>query len=196
MLATRGIRVVGEAATGRDALRLVTESRADLVLLDMKLPDDDGLAVLRRLKEVAPNTRVLVVTMHDDPALVRRAIEAGAAGYLLKGASRAELLTAIRAVRDGEAALAQGLLQAAVGHAKAGEGHPPAGDLPTDEALLPVERAVLRLLAAGRTNKQIAAELRWSVGTVKKYIQRILEKLHASDRTQAAVTALRQGILR
>jgi len=97
MLEPAGVRVVGEAGTGEGALRAAAASEPEVVLLDLELPDLDGLAVLRRLKARAPDTAVLVITMHDDPALVRRAVEAGASGYVLKGVGRRELLAAVEA---------------------------------------------------------------------------------------------------
>lgn len=191
MLAGESVRVVGEAGTGAEAVRAVSMLAPDLVLLDLELPDLDGIAVLRELKESAPRVPVLVVTMHDDPRLVRRAVGAGAAGYILKGAGRRELLAAVAAVRDGDSVLDPRLLRALAG---AG----PADGAPTDalaEPLTAVERAVLELIAAGLTNREIGEQMRWSVATAKKYVQRILEKLEVSDRTQAAVVAVRRGLL-
>lgn len=191
MLAGESVRVVGEAGTGAEAVRAVRMLAPDLVLLDLELPDLDGIAVLRELKESAPRVPVLVVTMHDDPRLVRRAVGAGAAGYILKGAGRRELLAAVAAVRDGDSVLDPRLLRALAG---AG----PADGATTDalaEPLTAVERAVLQLIAAGLTNREIGEQMRWSVATAKKYVQRILEKLEVSDRTQAAVVAVRRGLL-
>lgn len=191
MLAGESVRVVGEAGTGAEAVRAVSMLAPDLVLLDLELPDLDGIAVLRELKESAPRVPVLVVTMHDDPRLVRRAVGAGAAGYILKGAGRRELLAAVAAVRDGDSVLDPRLLRALAG---AG----PADGATTDalaEPLTAVERAVLQLIAAGLTNREIGEQMRWSVATAKKYVQRILEKLEVSDRTQAAVVAVRRGLL-
>jgi len=193
MLTADGVEVVGEAASGADALRDVRERSPDVVLLDLELPDLDGVTVLARLKESAPRIPVLVVSMHDETELVRRAIDAGAAGYILKGAGRRELLASVRAVRDGGSVLDPALLRGVTG---LGEREPlsvargPAGEAPS-----PVERELLRLIAQGLTNREIAARLRWSPATVKKYVQRILEKLGVSDRTQAAVEALRRGWL-
>jgi DNA-binding NarL/FixJ family response regulator len=128
--------------------------------------------------------------MHDDAALVRRAIEAGAAGYVLKGIDRRELLAAVHAIRDGESVLDPALLRSVVA-APAGGGP----DAVTGEPLTRVELETLGLLAAGLTNREIAERMRWSVSTAKKYVQRILDKLDVSDRTQAAVVAVRRGLL-
>jgi DNA-binding NarL/FixJ family response regulator len=211
MLTGDGVEVVAEAGTGADAVRLAGESAPDLVLLDVELPDVDGLTVLSRIKEVSPSVPVLVVSMHDHPRLVRRAIAAGAAGYVLKGIGRRELLGAVRAVVDGDCVLDPVLLRAVLSEVvpvdptptptpdREGPSLPgrwrrpgPGGD---ETWLTPVERDVLRFMADGLTNRQIAERMRWSVGTAKKYVQRVLEKLGASDRTQAAVAAVRRGLL-
>jgi DNA-binding NarL/FixJ family response regulator len=189
MLSGDEVEVVAEAGTGAEAVERAVALSPGLVLLDVELPDMDGLETLTHLKTQAPRTAVLMVSMHDDPAMVRRAVEAGAAGYILKGIGRRELLAAVRAVRDGDSELDPALLRSL---AKPG---------PRDavdrgaEPLTRVELETLALLAAGLTNREIAERMRWSVGTVKKYVQRILEKLHVSDRTQAAVVAVRQGLL-
>jgi DNA-binding NarL/FixJ family response regulator len=190
MLSGDEVEVVAEAGTGADAVERAVALQPDLVLLDVELPDMDGLETLLHLKAQAPRTAVLVVSMHDDPSMVRRAVEAGAAGYVLKGIGRRELLAAVRAVRDGDSVLDPALLRSL-----AKPGSPDAVDRGGAELLTRVELETLALLAAGLTNREIAERMRWSVGTVKKYVQRILEKLHVSDRTQAAVVAVRQGLL-
>ncbi|MGH7324994.1 MAG: response regulator [Candidatus Rokuibacteriota bacterium] len=189
MLSGDIVEVVGEAGDAREAIRLATELRPDLVLLDVELPDMDGLAVLRRIKDTMPRVPVLVVTMHDEPARVREAVTSGAAGYVLKGVGRRELLAAVRAVCNGESVLEPRLLQSLVAEAPR-----PPGDRQQAQ-LTPVEREVLRLVAAGLTNREIGERMRWSLGTAKKYVQRVLERLDVSDRTQAAVVAVRQGLL-
>src|SRR5207245_342031 len=112
MLEPAGVDVVGEAGTGEDALRLAAALRPEIVLLDLELPDLDGLAVLQQLKAAERRTAVLVITMHDDPALVRRAVEGGASGYVLKGVGRGELLSALEVVRHGGSLLDPPLLRA------------------------------------------------------------------------------------
>ncbi|HXJ83795.1 MAG TPA: response regulator transcription factor [Candidatus Methylomirabilis sp.] len=188
MLGSTGVDIVGEAGSGAQALVEAADRRPDVVLLDLELPDMDGLAVLRQIKQHQPKLPVLVVTMHQDPDRVRQAIRAGASGYVLKGVGRAELLASISAVRSGESVFDPGLVKAAL------EGQSPSlradrGEFST------IELDLLRLIAAGLTNRQIGQRLRWSVATVKKYIQRVLEKLEVSDRTQAAVVAVRRGLL-
>jgi DNA-binding NarL/FixJ family response regulator len=147
----------------------------------------DGLAVLRRLRKDDPRLPVLVVTMHQDPALVRRAVEAGATGYVLKGIGRSELLASIHAVKSGESVFDPHLLKAALAGSDVAAG--------PGDGLSRVELDLLRLVAAGLTNRQIGERLHWSHATVKKYVQRILEKLDVPDRTRAAVEAVRRGIL-
>ena len=187
MLGGDEVEVVGEAGSGGDAVDRAVALGPDLVLLDVELPDMDGVEALARIKARVPHVAVLMVSMHDDPAMVRRAVDAGAAGYVLKGIGRRALLAAVRAVRDGGSVLDPSLLRVLANPA-------PAEAAPGD-SLTRVELDTLALLAAGLTNREIAERMRWSVGTVKKYVQRILEKLQVSDRTQAAVVAVRQGLV-
>jgi DNA-binding NarL/FixJ family response regulator len=189
MLTEAGIEVLADVGTARDAIRLTETLAPDVVLLDMGLPDLDGVTALHRIKQARPASAVLVLTMHDSPALVRGAVQAGASGYLLKGAGRRELLSALCAVQAGDAVIDPSLLRSLASDTPS----TPAAPAPS---LTPVERDVLKLVAVGLTNREIAGRLRWSVATVKKYVRRSLAKLDASDRTQAAVTAVRRGLLR
>jgi DNA-binding NarL/FixJ family response regulator len=191
MLDAEGVEVVGEAGTAADAVRMSENVNPDVVLLDVGLPDADGLAALAGIRAGAPKASILVVTMHDEPRLVRRAIEGGAAGYVLKGVGRRELLAAVRAVRDGESVVDRALLRDLVADTPAGRQTASSQAAP----LTRVEHDVLRLVAQGLTNREISLRMRWSVATAKKYVQRILEKLGVSDRTQAAVEAARAGLL-
>ncbi|HMH50580.1 MAG TPA: response regulator transcription factor [Candidatus Acidoferrum sp.] len=190
MLTGDEVEVVAEAGSGAEAVERAVALGPDLVLLDVELPDVDGLETLTRLKARVPDTAVLMVSMHDDASIVRRAVEAGAAGYVLKGIGRRELLAAVRAVREGGSVLDPALLRSLAAPASRDAAEPAAA-----APLTRVELEALALLAAGLTNREIAERLRWSVGTVKKYVQRILEKLDVSDRTQAAVVAVRRGLL-
>ena len=191
MLESAGVQIVGDAGTGGDALRAASAREPEVVLLDLELPDLDGLAVLRQLKAQAPAMAVLVITMHDDPSLVRRAVEAGASGYVLKGVGRRELLAALEAVRHGESVVDPSLLRATLSDTRPDSRR----RVNAGEPLTSVELDVLRLVAEGLTNREIGRRLRWSVGTVKKYLQRTLDKLGAADRTQAAVEAVKRGLL-
>jgi DNA-binding NarL/FixJ family response regulator len=190
MLGAEGIEVAGEAGSGADGLQRAAELAPDLILLDLELPDMDGLSVLARLREQHPRLPVLVVTMHGDPQRMRRAVQAGAAGYVLKGVDRQELLAGVRAICSGGSVLDTDLLRAALAP------EAPAGGKGAPASLLSaVEVNLVRLIAEGLTNREIAARTRWSHATVKKYVQRVIEKLGVSDRTHAAVEALRRGLL-
>lgn len=192
MLAGDGVSVTGEAGSGAEALQRMAGRDVDVVLLDLELPDMDGLTVLRRMREIDARLPVLVVTMHQDPALVRRAVEAGANGYVLKGVGRRELLASIHAVQSGESVFDPELLKAAL----AGRDRAAVETAPVNgDGLSRVELDLLRLVAAGLTNRQIGQRLHWSHATVKKYVQRVLEKLDVPDRTRAAVEAVRRGLL-
>jgi len=191
MLSVPEIEVVGEAAAAEEALARAAALAPDVVMLDIQLADADGLAVLRRLKAALPQTAVLMVTMHANPEFVREAVRSGAAGYVLKGITRRELIAAVHAVREGESVLDPAVLKDVLGGAPSG-GRPVAAEA---EPLTRIESEVLRLLTEGLTNREIGERMRWSLGTAKKYVQRVLEKLQVSDRTQAAVEAVRRGLV-
>ncbi len=193
MLSVPEIEVVGDAATAEEAVARAGDLSPDVVMLDLQLGDADGLAVLRRLKAARPQTSVLIVTMHANAEFVREAVRSGAAGYVLKGITRRELIAAIQAVREGESVLDPALLMDVLG----GTDRPEAAAPPGAEAepLTRIETEVLRLVTEGLTNREIGERMRWSLGTAKKYVQRVLEKLQVSDRTQAAVEAVRRGLV-
>jgi DNA-binding NarL/FixJ family response regulator len=186
MLADSDIEIVGEATNGAEVAQLAQSVEADVYLLDMKLPDVDGLEVLQQIRRDAPKAGILVVTMHDNPVRVRQAFEAGATGYVLKGIRRRELVSAVQTVHRGESVLDPLLVASVMNVRSTEEGRDP---------LTPVELELLRLLSQGLTNRQISERTRWSVGTVKKYVQRLLDKLGAVDRTHAAALAIRRGLL-
>jgi NarL family two-component system response regulator LiaR len=193
MLEVEGIEVIGEAATGAEAVERVQQLGPDVVLMDVRMPDLDGLAATEIVKESSPETSVIVITSYESKDYLRRAIQAGAAGYLLKGMSRESLIDAIRLVRGGGSLIDARLLSELLTEMgvqetrfKGAEG--------ALEALTPREQEVLQLLVRGLTNKEIAAEMHYSVGTVKNVVQRVIEKLGVSDRTQAAVYAVRAGL--
>lgn len=183
------ITIVGAAATGTEALNQATALCPDVVLMDLLLPDLDGIAVTARLRESGASCRVLVLTSYADDRHVRDAIQAGALGYLLKDVLKPELIQAIRAAARGEPVLhpeAQRHLMRQF-----------AAPAPSDPltALTERERDVLCLLGTGRSNKEIAAVLHLSTGTVKGYVSIILGKLNLADRTQAALYAVRHGLV-
>jgi NarL family two-component system response regulator LiaR len=180
------MEVAGEAANGAEAVEVVERVRPDVVLMDMVMPELDGVGAIQRIHESVPATRVIALTSFDDDEQVFPAIKAGAAGYLLKDVRPAELAEAIRKASRGEALLAPSvaarLMQEVAG------GPPPAATLTGREL------EVLRLIARGMSNKLIARELVVSEKTVKTHVSNILAKLHLSDRTQAALYAVREGL--
>jgi len=193
ILSVDDIEIVGEAGTGEEALAAVQTLAPDLVLMDIRMPDMDGLAATEAIKQCAPDTSVIVVTSYESKEYLRRAIEAGAAGYLLKGTSRESFITAIRAVRNGGSLIDARLLGELLKDMGVEEKFEhAAGD--SLQCLSPRERQVLGLLVEGLTNKEIAQQMHYSVGTVKNVVQRVIEKLGVSDRTQAAVYAVRSGL--
>ena len=192
------IEVVGEAAAGHEALELCSRLRPDLLLMDVRMPGMDGLTATRNIKQRYPEISVLVVTMHDNPDHLIEALRAGAAGYVLKDSSQEEIISAVRRVREGEspldAELAARLLRRIA--AETGERRGSASRRSVHrERLTPRELEVLALMKLGLTNPQIAQELVISARTAKNHVEHIMGKLGVSDRTQAVVRALEEGIL-
>jgi DNA-binding NarL/FixJ family response regulator len=179
------LEVVGEAATGVEALALVPRVRPDVALVDLRMPELDGVATIRALRARHPEVRVLVLTTFDTEQDVVSAIEAGATGYLLKDAPRAELFRAIRAAARGEAVLAPAAATRLVGQLRE----------PATPALTARELQVLRLVAKGATNREVAARLHVSEATVKTHLVHAFGKLGVGDRTAAVALALERGLL-
>ena len=186
------LEVVGEAANGSEAQQLCRRLEPDLVLTDMRMPDLDGLAVTRAIKRDHPTTSVIIVTMHEDLQCLAEALQAGAAGYVLKDATRREVLTAVRQVLRGESPLSPKLVTQLLRRAHEGTARPEGRTL---ERLTPREREVLELVVRGQTNREIARGLGVGLGTVKAHIEHIIAKLGVSDRTQAAVRAVELGLI-
>jgi DNA-binding NarL/FixJ family response regulator len=183
--AEQDLEVVGEAATGGEALALVPRVRPDVALVDLRMPELDGVATIRALRERHPDVRVLVLTTFDSDRDVVSAIEAGATGYLLKDAPRAELFRAIRAAARGEAVLAPAAATRLVGQLRQ----------PATPPLTARELQVLRLIAKGATNREVATRLHVSEATVKTHLVHAFGKLGVSDRTAAVAVALERGLL-
>lgn len=186
--------VVGEATNGEEALRLAARLHPHIVLMDMRMPILDGVEATRRLHETQPDCRVIVLTTFDDDELVFEGLRAGAVGYLLKAVSTPRLLEAIRAVARGESILEPSVAAKVVAEfARLANqaSRPQALDNPLSER----EIEVLRLVAKGATNREIAAALFIAEGTVRNHLTAILSKLEVSDRTQAAVKAKALGLV-
>jgi len=181
------IDVVGEAESGDELVALLETTAVDVVLLDIRMPGKSGLDVLEDLGKTMPQVRVLMLSMHDQPAYVRRAIELGAAGYVLKSAGRDELLTALRVAADGGTYLPGELMEPLVADLT--------GRSTGTGRLSPRERQVLQLVADGYENKQIARELEISEATVKTYLRGVFDRLDVSSRAGAVAVGLRLGFI-
>jgi NarL family two-component system response regulator LiaR len=181
-----GIEVVGEAAGADEAIGVASTSAPDVVLLDLVMPRGDGIGAIRRLLEVAPGVRVLVLTSFADDAQIFAAFAAGAAGYLLKDVDPQALADGIRDVQAGRPALDPSVASRLMRH---GSARPVHGDLTARE------RDVLLLVVEGLANKQIAQRLGIGEKTIKTHVSRVLAKLGVEDRTQAAVLAIREGLV-
>lgn len=190
------IVVVGEASSGEEAVQRVQELEPHVVLMDIRMPKMSGIEAARRIKSARPTTSVIMLTMYDSDTYMVEAIRAGAAGYLTKDVSRDLLCHAIRSVVDGGTTVRSGLLKRAMDallRAPAGEKEDSVTSLV--EHLTPRELDVLKLLAQGHGNKEICAELELAEITVKKHVQSIIQKLGASDRTHAAIRAVKLGLV-
>ncbi|MGS2646376.1 MULTISPECIES: response regulator [unclassified Streptosporangium] len=180
-----GITVVGEAASGDEAVVRAGELAPDVILMDLRMPDGDGVSATSRILTGRPESRVVVLTTYETDADIVRAVEAGAAGYLLKDTSRADLLAAIRSAARGETVLSPSVATRLVTRMRA----------PVAESLSPRETEVLSLVAGGLTNAEIGRALFISETTVKTHLLRVFGKLGVSDRTAAVTTALDRGLL-
>jgi DNA-binding NarL/FixJ family response regulator len=190
MLARTEFRVVGEAGSGKEALEVVRETKPRLVLLDIRMAGGDGLDALQALKAEHPRLSVVMLTTYDNPTYMARAVAGGAAGYLLKGVERDELVAALRAVAGGEMLLRPDDLVRSL----RGLSPDAPGQAELIEPLTDREQEVLRLVATGMSNREIGSVLFIAESTVKTHVEHIIGKLGVSDRVQAAVWASRQGI--
>ena len=179
------LTVVGEASSGTAGVAAARELTPDIVLMDLRMPDGDGVQATGQILAVLPAARVVVLTTYETDRDILRAIEAGASGYLLKDASPAELADAVRAAARGETVLAPSVASTLVRQVRA----------PAPPALSAREVQVLRLVAAGRTNADIGKELFISEATVKTHLLRVFNKLDVADRTAAVTTAMSHGLL-
>ena len=180
------IDIIGEAADGEEAVRLATESRPDVVLMDLLLPKVDGITATERIRQALPDTQVIALTSVLEDASVVGAVKAGAIGYLLKNAEADELLSALHAAADGQVRLSPEASKRLMHEVRAPQ---------SPEVLTERETEVLRLLAKGKANKEIARELKVSEHTVKSHVHSVLAKLGVLSRTQAAMYAARIGLV-
>ena len=174
--------LVGEASNGREAIQQFRTHHPDVTLMDLQMPEMNGLDALIAIRNEAPDAKIIVLTTYAGDMQIRRALKAGAQAYLLKNTLHKELMETIRAVHAGRKALSPEASYEIAEHA-------------TDDALTPAEIAVLRLIAAGNANKQIADQLSITEETVKSRVKSILSKLGANDRTHAAMIGLKRGII-
>ena len=183
------VEVVGQAEDGVQALKLAQQTQPDVILLDLVMPNMDGLTTIPKIKEIVPKARILVVTAFAETDRVYQAIKAGALGYILKDATREQLVQAIRDVAQGRASL-----QPSIAVKLIQEINHPSELLYTADPLTRRELETLRLIARGLSNQEIATELVVHERTIAKYVSSILDKLHLANRTQAALYALREGL--
>lgn len=184
-----GVRVCGEATTTEEVVRQAKKLRPDVIMLDVRFGDVDGLDAIRKIREAAPQARVVMFSAFDNPTYVARAIAAGAHDYLLKTSDRDEVLSAVNGAAAGDPPSRSGQLRRMAGQMTRRETNTDLG-----VPLTPREIQVLRLITMGLSNQEIADTLEISVETVKEHVQNLLRKLSVNDRTQAAVWALRHGL--
>jgi DNA-binding NarL/FixJ family response regulator len=180
------IEVAAEAANGREAVDRVGPSRADVVLMDLRMPEMDGVAAITALQQSFPDVRILVLTTFDNETDVLPAIEAGATGYLLKDVPSEELVRAVRAAHEGKAVLAPSVAQKLMGSVRK----------PAGPALSERELEVLKLVAGGASNRNAAAQLFISEASIKTHLQHIFDKLGVRERAAAVAEAYRNGLLK
>jgi len=190
LLSGSGIEIIAEAANGKEAIEQAEKHRPDVILLDIRMPDGDGLSTLEKLRANVPDSRVVMLSTYDNPTYIARAVALGASDYVLKGSSREALITTIISAAKGESPSRSGELQRVAGAMKIRQ------VIDDDEVpLTQRETQVLRHVALGLSNKEIGRSLEISVETVKEHVQNILRKISVSDRTQAAVWAVRRGLV-
>jgi len=189
---SEGFQIVGEAADGEEAVRLALEVGPDVVLMDVSMPVLDGIEATRQVRRQVPGAQVVVLTMHSDPDLVRRALQAGAVGYLTKDCRIEEVAEAVRLAANGDRTVSSGLAAGLLDQASQLQ-----VELADDQSPITArEIEVLQLIAEGASPPEVAATLFISASTVKNHLSSIYDKLDARDRTQAVVKGLRMGFIR
>jgi DNA-binding NarL/FixJ family response regulator len=190
LLAGSDIEIIAEAATGKETVEQAEKHRPDVILLDIRMPDGDGLATLEKLRATVPDSHVVMLSTYDNPTYIARAVALGASDYVLKGSAREAIIATITAAAAGESPSRSGELRRVTSTMKVRQA------LDDDEVpLTQRETQVLRHVAFGLSNKEIGRSLDISVETVKEHVQNILRKIAVSDRTQAAVWAVRRGMV-
>lgn len=190
MLEGTEIEIVGQAGSGEETVSLARELKPDVISLDIRMENGDGLTALEQIREAMPDSKVMILSTFDNPTYVARAHALGAKEYVLKGSSRDQLVDAIRAVAAGKDSPRQGQMSRIAGQ-MATRNKQPDSEIPLTQR----ETQVLRHLALGLSNKEIAQSLEISIETVKEHVQHLLRKMGVNDRTQAAVWAVRKGLV-
>lgn len=190
MLAESDIEIIAEVSNGNEAIEAVLQHKPDLVMLDVRMPESDGIACLGRIRSELPEIPVLMFSAYDNPTYIARAVALGASGYLVKTTSREDLLSAIQRAATGESIWTREELRRVTGALST-----PRVTVDLEVPLTKRESEVLKQLALGLSNKEIALALSISYETVKEHVQHILRKVGVSDRTQAAVWAVRKGLV-
>ena len=185
--------VVGEASSGEEAVERAAELTPDVVFMDVRMPGMSGIEATRRIREAAPETKIILITIDESRGAISEAIQAGVSGYLLKDASPDALIDAARNAVEGNAVIHPQLTKTFI--EEAAMGTPGADDAPTTTPLSKREREILQMVANGATTKEVARDLGISPHTVKTHLERIFEKLGANDRAQAVAIAIRTGLV-
>jgi two-component system response regulator NreC len=186
-----GLELIGEAAGGYEAIELVEKDQPDVLVLDISMPDLDGISVTRRLKQNYPNLQILILTLHEDEAMLKEAIKAGASGYILKRAAESELISAIQIILRGDMYVDPSMLRSLLGEPKP----VPAQQETPVESLTPRETEILRLIVEGYTNRQIAEHLNISIRTVEGHRANISDKLGLHSRLELVRYARQHGMI-
>ncbi|MGA2797375.1 MAG: response regulator transcription factor [Thermoguttaceae bacterium] len=190
LLAGTDIQIVAEAANGKDVIKAALKEKPDVILLDIRMPDGDGLSTLEKLRAKIPESRVVMLSTYDNPTYIARAVALGACDYVLKGSAREDIIATIVAAAAGESPSRSGEMKRIAAAMKVRQVIDD-DDVPLTQR----ETQVLRHVALGLSNKEIGKSLEISVETVKEHVQNILRKIAVSDRTQAAVWAVRKGLV-
>ncbi|MFC2049924.1 response regulator [Chloroflexota bacterium] len=189
----KDMEIVGQAGNGEEAIDLATQLRPDILVMDIMMPKFDGLEASRQIKKIAPNTAILILTAYDDDNYVLGLLEAGATGYLMKSAKGQDLVEAVRAVRAGESVLHPKIIEKLLKQAMVKPIE--TAEHKIKELLSEREMEMLKFLATGMSNKEIAEKLCLSLRTVKAHMSNIFAKMNVASRSEALVEALRKGLL-